>query len=186
MLKPLNDVTKPDPWFLGVAGPTGLPMTIADHHAAISEVRLNPGAPESIASAFVAETQAYSSLEMALRFRLGFENDPNPPRLHSLLERAVAKKLMLDGPAPGEPNLAFLLATLRNNRGHGSSDLLATQGGGGSKAKSTVAAKKVITRTVSAPAKSKRKVASPKRSIVKPAPPKSKPTPRSPSRPGAR
>jgi hypothetical protein len=89
MLKPFDAVTAPDGRYANMAGPNGvLSITLADHHAAIAEITISPGAPEDVTRVFgwslnvmlyswfdyelssVAALQAFAALEMALRQKL--------------------------------------------------------------------------------------------------------------------
>ncbi len=86
-------------------------MTLADHHQALSAVRLSPSVPEDVAAHFdaalqvllyswlayeisaVAEQQVYSTIEFALKRRF---NPQNRPGLKDLLARAVDEGLLRD------------------------------------------------------------------------------------------
>lgn len=87
-LRPLADVLKPDPWWMGwvILDASGVRRrTLDDHYGAIEQVQLHRGVPEQVAQAFenarnvflyaffahrlimVAELQVRISVEFALR-----------------------------------------------------------------------------------------------------------------------
>jgi len=138
LFRSVKDMFKPDvrqEYFAMVHRETGekRPRTLEDHYAEVADAKLNPSVPDGILIQYdtarnvhlyawcayrlyqVAERQAYATLEMALRMRLGYrENSPpkpqpqqkkgkkgkkqkqhqNPPTLRPLLNEALAKSLI--------------------------------------------------------------------------------------------
>jgi hypothetical protein len=140
MIKPFDQMLYPDSRYANVMAPDGhggfRPMTMADHHDMVSEIRLSSLAPPEIRQMFsraihaalyawfdyeltaLAELQAYAALEAALR---GYfqQEDSN---LWNLTERAVAKGLF--EPMMGNVELKFALTRLRNEAAHGSTNFV--------------------------------------------------------------
>lgn len=135
MLKPLEEVLRPDPRYAAMMVETAAgwrPITLADHHKLVAAVRLTSAAPGDIRQMFsratscalyawfdyeltpLAEQQAFATLEPALRRYFGVEESS----LWNLVERAVSKGLF--EPALGGVPLQRALATMRNELAHGS------------------------------------------------------------------
>ena len=118
-LKPLDEVCEPDARRLGwsiLNHATGevRPLQFADHYRAIEGITLDDAVPESIRTLFntarnvlvyswhvyrftvVAELQAYSTLEFALRERMGLGGNSDGPGLAKLLRRAARAGVLSD------------------------------------------------------------------------------------------
>ena len=119
MLKPFNELNEPDSRRLGwsiLNHETGevRPLQFADHYRAIEKITLDSFVPEGIQTLFntarnvlvyswqvyrftvVAELQAYSTLEYALRDRLGIGGNSDGPGLARLLKRAAKEGVLRD------------------------------------------------------------------------------------------
>jgi hypothetical protein len=135
MLKALDAVTTQDVRYANMAGPSGvLSITLADHHAAIAEITISPGAPEDVTRVFgwslnvmlyswfdyelssVAALQAFAALEMALRQRLKVKTS-----FRGLLEKAVSQEII--PPFLGNIKTDIAISTLRNDLAHGSANI---------------------------------------------------------------
>ena len=137
MLKPVDELSLPDPRIATTAGRTGLaPITLLEQHDWVEAIRLGPDTPQAVVEGFdrarnafiyayyvyeflmLAELQALATVEMALRLRLG-------PRAHhkdtlaNLVQKAV-KDGHLSNPPPPNPDLATILTMMRNDLAHGS------------------------------------------------------------------
>jgi hypothetical protein len=142
MLKPFEQMTDPDGRYRTMSGITGLaPITSAEHHDWVAAITLEASVPAPIVEAFdrardafvyswfvyelasLAEAQAYFTLELALRHRLGFGPGLKAPMLHQLLKDAVAQGILKDDGDHAGPSLVFIIPKLRNNWAHGSIDL---------------------------------------------------------------
>lgn len=118
-LKPFAEVGEPDSRRLGwsiLNHATGeiRPLQFVDHYRAIEGITLDDYVPESIRTLFntarnvlvyswhvyrftvVAELQAYSTLEFALRERMGIGGNSDGPGLARLLKRAAREGLLSD------------------------------------------------------------------------------------------
>lgn len=112
--RPLAELLRPDiRWshFHVLEANGARPKTIEDHYAVVNQFSLNAAVPEDVQTHFdtarnlllhawyvyrflsVASMQAYASLEMALRVRLG---PPRPSGLSAALKRAVDQGLLFD------------------------------------------------------------------------------------------
>ena len=141
-LKPLDRISEPDERHQYFRQPDTLePVTLASHHADISAITLTATAPPEVAEAFdrarnaflycwyvyelgsLAESQAYSTLELALRLRLGVKGGRGAPTLNPLLRRAKKDGLLVPlDPRRLDPMIE-LVTHLRNNWNHGTSSL---------------------------------------------------------------
>jgi hypothetical protein len=141
VLKPIDQITVPDQRYLHMSDPSGrAPIMVADHHETVASIKLTPLVPASIVEAFdrarnafvyswfvyelagLAEGQAYFTLELALRNRLGLSAGTRAS-LQNLLEKAIADGILQNDPAQAGPSLSFIVPKLRNSWAHGGTDL---------------------------------------------------------------
>ena len=118
-LKPFDEVGEPDSRRLGwsiLNHATGevRPLQFVDHYRAIEAITLDETVPDSIRTLFntarnvlvyswhvyrftvVAELHAYSTLEFALRERMGIGGNSDGPGLARLLKRAASEGVLSD------------------------------------------------------------------------------------------
>jgi hypothetical protein len=141
-LKPLHQLTVPDERHQYFVRPDTLdPIAVEDHHADVAAVTISAAAPFEVREAFdrarnallygwyvyelgsLAESQAYSTLEMALRMRLGVKGGKGAPGLKLLLVRARDDGLLPHVDHRRVDHLIELVAHLRNTWNHGTSNL---------------------------------------------------------------
>lgn len=147
MRKSFEDLLKPDPRFENIVRFDGswppTPITIGDHYSGLTGIDLDPKAPPDIIEAFekarnaylyawfvydlttLAEGQAYATLEMALRKRLGPKPDGKRwGGLGELLDEAVREGVFNPDPphpaANGNVGLLESVRIFRNHLAHGS------------------------------------------------------------------
>ena len=107
------------------------PISLEEHYQAVSGISLGPGVPADISETFdrarnaflygwfvyelgsVAELQAFSTLELALRFRLGVGAKAQSPGLYKLIKQAVDEDILKDDNANRQQTLATLVSALR-------------------------------------------------------------------------
>jgi hypothetical protein len=114
----LADMGKPDwrqsVWLVFESGGGTRPKVIEDVHQLVSQFCLGASAPEDIRVQWdtarnlwlyawhvwrfypVAERQAFSTLEFALRLKLGRDGESHPPGLRKLMDEAISQGLLRD------------------------------------------------------------------------------------------
>lgn len=147
MRKSFEDLLKPDPRFEIIVRFDGswppTPITISDHYNGLTGIDLDPTTPQEIVEAFekarnaylyawfvydlttLAEGQAYATLELALRRRLGPKADgKRRGGLGELLDAAVREGIFNPDPphrgANGNVGLLESIRIFRNHLAHGS------------------------------------------------------------------
>jgi hypothetical protein len=141
MLKPLDEITVPDPLQGHFGSPTGFgPLTLEDHYQGIEALALSGAAPVDLVTlwdrarntflyswfsydlASVAPLQAFVALELGLRLRLGVDRAKGSPGIQGLLEKAVSDGIVID-PYKRPPTLAAMAGQMRNHWGHGTTNV---------------------------------------------------------------
>jgi hypothetical protein len=140
MFKPVDQVRAPDPYVARTSGRDGTAaITLEEQHDWVASIELPPTVPEEVRRSFntarnafvyawfsydlgaLAEAQAYNTVELALRRRLGPRAHPKDT-FSPLLEKAVAEGLLKE--PPQGPPLALGLRLRRNDRAHPSNTIL--------------------------------------------------------------
>lgn len=137
MLKPVEEITQPDPLVATTSGRSGLePLTVEEHHEAVAEIRLIPSIDKPVHVAFdrarnaflyawfsydlgaLAEAQALFSVELALRTRLKAEAK-DVRGLSNLIGKAIGLGLIREN-QQGTLSKAMVFRMMRNEWAHGS------------------------------------------------------------------
>lgn len=137
MLKPVEELTQPDPLVATTSGQGGSqPLTVKEHHEAVAEIRLVASIDKPVHVAFdrarnaflyawfsydlgaLAEAQALFSVELALRSRLKTESE-DVRGLSNLIGKAIKLGLIRENPQ-GTPSKAMVFRMMRNEWAHGS------------------------------------------------------------------
>jgi hypothetical protein len=146
MLKPINDLGKPDPRYMpGSPADHVIGQRIEDLHALMQPLELLPSVPDNVLwqfdtarNAFVyswfcydldtlAEMHAYGALENGLRIRAERANaHPKRKGMQAYMDNACDRGWLVkpEWEVPGAPNLLDLVVMMRNNIGHGRPQLL--------------------------------------------------------------
>jgi hypothetical protein len=142
-LKPKDQINRADERQRAFAHPETLePIAFDQHYADVESITLSTTTPFEVIEAFdrarnawlysrfvyelssLAEMQAYATLEMALRIRLGIKGGKRTPGLSKLLEMAIEQGLIIDPQAHLKGGIAFTISKLRNIWQHGTDNLL--------------------------------------------------------------
>ncbi len=137
MFKSVDQIFKSDPLVASTCGRDGhSPLTVEEHHEAVAQIVLSNDVPSLAREMFdrarnaflyawfsydlgaLAEAQAISSVELALRERLGARAHPKDT-ISNLLEKAVKDNLVVDSPSD-MPSIASMFRAIRNEWAHGS------------------------------------------------------------------
>jgi hypothetical protein len=137
MLKPADRITQPDPLIASTSGADGFtPITVVEHHEAVASISLSSPVPAEVVEAFnrarnafvyawfsydlgaLAEAQAFFTVELALKVRLGARAHARDTA-SNLIEKAIKDGLLHESPR-GQPGLAFSVRSMRNEWAHGS------------------------------------------------------------------
>ncbi|MAK81336.1 hypothetical protein [Phenylobacterium sp.] len=140
MFKRLETIWQADPYVAGTTGRDGTaPLTLEEQHDWVASIQLPAQVPAEVVRSFdtarnaflyawfsydlsaLAEGQAFRTVELALRLRLGARAHPKDT-FAPLMEKAVADGFLKE--LAGGPPLALGLRMMRNDRAHPSSTVL--------------------------------------------------------------